>query len=78
MEFDIQLKSVQEVLSFVALATSRPFRVSVGNQAHQVNGKSFMEMFCLNLKSPVTVHVDCTEEEFLQFRQDADRFLVNH
>ena len=76
MEFDIRLRSVQDVMSFVSIATSRKFPVSVGTTHHQVNGKSFMEMFCLNLKQAVTVTVDCSEEEYLLFCRDAERFLV--
>ena len=76
MEFEIQLRSVQDVLHFVALATSRNFPILVGDCHHQVNGKSFMEMFCLDLKQAVTVHVDCSEEEFLNFRAEAEQFLV--
>ena len=75
-EFEIRIKSVQDVLSFVDLATSRPFAVYVGNDAHRVNGKSFMEMFSLNFARPLTATMDCTEEEFRQFRQDADALLV--
>ena len=52
-EFDIRLTSVQDVLDFVSLATSRGFPIKVGNSHHQVNGKSFMEMFCLNFHFPL-------------------------
>lgn len=76
MEFEIQIKSVQDVLAFVALATSRPFPVWVSSDEHRVNGKSFMEMFCLNFRKPLTAITECTEEEFRQFRLDAERFLV--
>ena len=75
-ELRIQLRSVQDVLAFVALATSRTFPVRVGNAVHQVNGKSFMEMFCLDFRAPVTVRMDCTREEFEAFRADAARFEV--
>ena len=75
-EFEIQIKSVQDVLTFVDLATSRPFPVKVGNEHHQVNGKSFMEMFCLNFSRPLKAVMDCSEEEFQQFLQDAQRLLV--
>ena len=75
-EFDIRLTSVQDVLDFVSLATPRAFPIKVGNSHHQVNGKSFMEMFCLNFHFPLTAMLECTEEEFLQFRQDADRFAA--
>ena len=75
-EFQIELHSVQDTLDFVALATSRPFQVLVSSAHHQVNGKSFMEMFCLNLRLPQKVTVDCTEEEFRQFLLDTHRFLA--
>ena len=35
-----------------------------------------MEMFCLNLKQPVTVRLECSEEDYLRFYQEAERFLV--
>ena len=75
-EFEIRLRSVQEVQDFVDLATTKPFTVLVCDDYHRVNGKSFMEMFCLNLKQPVTVHLDCSEEEFRQFQLDAKSFTL--
>jgi hypothetical protein len=75
-EFTIQIHSVQDVQAFVALATSRPFPVWVGNAQHQVNGKSFMEMFCLNFRRPLKVKMVCTEEEYRQFLLDAASLLV--
>ena len=75
-EFQIYLRSVQQVLSFVSLATSRDFPVYVYGKHHQVNGKSFMEMFSLNLCRPVKVTVECTDEEYEAFLREAERFLV--
>ena len=75
-EFEIRIQSVQDVLSFVDLATSRPFPVMVGNENHRVNGKSFMEMFCLNFSRPLMASMDCSEEEFQQFRRDAESLLA--
>ena len=75
-EFEIRIRSVQDVLFFVDLATSRPFPVLVGNGSHQVNGKSFMEMFCLNFSRPLTATMECSEEEYEQFLRDADRLLA--
>ena len=74
MEFQVRLTCVQDVLDFVTLATARPFPISVGDRRHRVNGKSFMEMFCLDFRAPVTVRTDCTREEFEAFRADAARF----
>nr|MBQ8244592.1 hypothetical protein [Oscillospiraceae bacterium] len=74
-EFEIRLHSVQDVQDFVALATTRSFPVLVSDDHHRVNGKSFMEMFCLNLASRLEVLSDCSEWEFQQFLNEADRFL---
>ena len=76
MEFQVRLTCVQDVLDFVTLATARPFPISVGDRRHRVNGKSFMELFCLDFRAPVTVRMDCTREEFEAFRADAARFEV--
>ena len=75
-EFEIRIKSVRDVLTFVNLATARSFDVQVGNEYHQVNGKSFMEMFCLNFSRPLKATMECSEEEFLRFCQDAQALLV--
>ena len=76
-DFEIQLRSVQQVLQFVSLATSRDFPVYVTGKHHRVSGKSFMEMFSLNLCRPVTVSLQCTQEEYDAFLRDAEPFLVN-
>ena len=76
-EFEIRIRSVQDILTFVDLSTSRPFPVLVGNEHHQVNGKSFMEMFCLNFSRPLKATMECSEEEYEQFRKDAAALLVN-
>ncbi len=75
-EFEIRIRSVQDILSFVDIATSRPFPVSVGNEFHRVNGKSFMEMFCLNFSRPLKATMDCSQEEYEQFLRDAEALLV--
>ena len=75
-QFEIQVKSVKDVLAFVSLATKRSFSITVGTEQHQVNGKSFMEMFSLNFRQPLTVTADCSEEEFTVLLHDADRFVV--
>ena len=74
MEFQVRLTCVQDVLDFVTLATARPFPISVGDRRHQVNGKSFMEMFCLVLSRPLRVTVLCSDEEFRRFHEKTARF----
>lgn len=75
-EFNIVIRSFREIQEFVALAMVQPFEVLVGNDGHAINGKGFMGMLSLNHNQPLRVSVKCTEEEFLQFQQDAARFLV--
>ena len=52
-EFEIRLRSVKDVQDFVALATSRPFRIYVRDEHNKINGQSFMELFCLNFAHPL-------------------------
>lgn len=75
-EFQIRLQSVQDVQEFVDIATARAFTITVRDATNKINGKSFMEMFCLNFRHPLRVVADCGEEEFETLRKDADRFLV--
>ena len=57
-EFEIRLRSVQDVQDFVALATTHSFPVLVSDDHHRVNGKSFMEMFCLNFSQLLIAALD--------------------
>lgn len=75
-EFQVRLQSVQDVQEFVSLSTVRGFPVIIRDANNKVNGKSFMEMFCLDLCGPLRVNVDCSEEELAAFCGDAERFLI--
>ena len=75
-EFAIQLRSVQDVQVFVSLATSKAFPVHVRDRYNQVNGKSFMEMFCLNFTHPLTAVVECDDEQLQQLKQEMHTFLA--
>ena len=75
-QFEIHVGSVKDVLDFVSISTKRSFPITVGNEKHRVNGKSFMEMFCLNFSRPLRAYMECSEEEFNQFLRDADRLLA--
>ena len=75
-EFAIRLASVQEVQEFVALATAQTFPVFVRDRYIQVNGKSFMEMFCLNFATPLFAMAECGEEQLLQLLELMQNFLA--
>ena len=72
--FDVILRSVVDVKDFVALASVQPFDLTVGDDCHRVNAKSFMQIFCLDLSSTQQVQMYCTEEEFHRFYTAAERF----
>ena len=76
MEFDIVLRSLQQVQDFVALAMVQPFEVMVGNDRQSINGKDLMGMFSLDYSHPVRVRVRCTQEQFSSFRNSASSFLA--
>lgn len=76
LEFEIRLSSVADVQEFVAIATTRPFAVTIHDANNKIKGSSFMEMFCLDFTRPVRVVCDCTEEQLQRFREDAARFLA--
>ena len=75
-EFQVRLRSVQDVEEFVGIVTTQPFDVHLGNDIYQTSGRGFMEMFCLDLSNPVTVTAECSEEEFERFRQEAWAYLA--
>lgn len=75
-EFEIRLTCVRDVQEFVDLATAKPYPIYVRDYYMQVNGKSFMEMFCLHFANSLYALAQCDDDELLQLKQDLHRFLV--
>ena len=75
-EFTVEFGSVQEVQRFVELATAQPYPITLGNSCHQVNGKSFMEIFSLNFDYPLTAWLDCNDEQFQQFVEQSRQITI--
>lgn len=75
-QFDIVLRSFEEVQDFVEIATVQPFRVLVGNDRIRVNAKSFMGLFSLDFSEPVHVRADCTDEECARFMAAVSKYLA--
>ena len=75
-QFEIMLRSFQDVQEFVEIATIQPFRVLVGNDRSRVNAKSFMGMFSLNYAEPIQVRADCSETDCRQFMSAVNKFLA--
>ena len=74
--FDIVLRSVADVRDFVSLASGMPFDVSVGTEYRRVNGKSFMQIFCLDLAGALEVKMDCSDDQFRSFFEEAAPFRM--
>ena len=49
-EFDIKLSTVEEVKTFVQVATVQPFEVYVTTPRQKVSAKSFIGMFSLDFR----------------------------
>ena len=73
-EFTIHLRSVRDVNEFVAL-TAPLCSVTLSDGFRTVDGKSFMEIFCLKLDGPISVRAECGGEEFERFRLSCAHFL---
>lgn len=76
-EFVIRLNSVKEVHHFVSIAAVMPFRIRLSDGVHEIDSQSILELFCLNLKSPLTVRADCSETEYTHLLEKAQPFLQN-
>ena len=75
-EFEIVLRSFQQVQQFVELASQQHFDVRVGNHWQNINGKDFMGMFSLDYSQPVRVSAHCSQEDFDSFREAVMQRLV--
>ena len=75
-EFNIAIRSFQEVQEFVGVATVQPFQVMVGNDVQLVNAKSFIGMVSLDYSRPLKVLCDCDVDGFQNFQNQASRFLA--
>lgn len=68
-EFPVFITTFTQIQQFVAIAMKQPFDVQVGNDRQNINGKDFMGMASLDYTRPLQVKVNCSEEDFLCFRQ---------
>ena len=76
-EMQIRLKSFQDVQELVNLASSYDFPVMITDGVRNVNAKSIICMFSMNLRRPVVLLLDCDDEDFEIFRIMAGRFEVS-
>ena len=74
MEMSIMVRSFEDVRALVDLATAQPFRVWISDGRQTADAKSMMCIFSLDLCQPLTLQLDCGEEENEVFQQLLERF----
>lgn len=73
-EMRIRLHSFQDVHDLSAVAAKMDCDVRITDGSHNVNAKSIMCIFGINLRHTLTLQLDCDEEDFEVFRTLAGRF----
>lgn len=70
----VHFVTIADLYNFVGIAGKYPFDVVLRSGHYNVDGKSLMGMYCLDLMSDIelTVHTDGGEEFF----KEIDRFIV--
>ena len=75
-EKQIRLSSFQDVRELATLASSVDYRVMISEAGKTVNAKSMMCMFSLDLRHPVTLLLDCDDDDFEAFSLKTARFEI--
>lgn len=75
-QFNIWMRSFEDIQAFVSLASQQPFDISVGTAEQDISAKSLMAVLGLNFRRPVPVRMECDEAQFIRFRTAAARFLA--
>ena len=76
-EFRVAFHSFQDVRDFGCLASAQSFDIWVSSNWQTADAKSLMVMFSLDYRQPLKVSANCSEADFLRFREEAARFVVN-
>ena len=73
----IHLDCVLDVEDFVAMTTPKRYPIFLDDGRRRVNGKSFMEMFCLVLTRTLRVTLECSDEQFRCFFEQTSRYHID-
>ena len=76
MEFEINIRSFQQVQDFVALACDQSFDIRVGNDRQHINGKDLMGMFSLDFSRPLLVRIGADDAAVRSFRLQAENLFA--
>lgn len=75
-QLQIRFRSFQDIQDMVDLASAQPFSMWVQDRRCKVNATSFMCLFSLDYTQPLTVEVECDEEQWEAFAPKLARFAV--
>ena len=75
-DFLIRLTSVDEINSFIRLATLCPCDVNISSGTQTANAKAYMGVFSLDFAGPLLVTVKGTEEQRDSFRRSIEPFII--
>ena len=76
MVLHIRLRSFEDARTLADLATALPFRVWISDGHHEVDARSLMCMFSLDLCDPLVLHADCSREDFEGLRKALGDFVI--
>ena len=68
MVLQIRLRSFEDARTLADAATAMPFRVWITDGRQRVDARSLMCVFGLDLCEPLTLHAECSAEEFHRLR----------
>ena len=71
---NIALSNVDDVKKFVDIVSARPAHVELVSGRYQVNGRSIMGIFSLDLTKPIKMTIDGSQAQ--ELAEDLESFLV--
>ena len=76
-EKKIKLNSIEDVKEFTSLANSLAYDLDIISGRYAVDAKSIMGIFSLDLTKALTLVLHCSDEECLDFLEDAKKFIAD-
>lgn len=63
-EIDLMLNTIERVKAFVQYSMMQEYNVTLSSREKEVNAKSIMSIFSLDLTKPVHLKADCEQNDF--------------
>jgi phosphotransferase system HPr-like phosphotransfer protein len=76
MVLQISLKTVSRIKSFVSLASEQPCDLKLANGNYQIDAKSILAIFSLNLANPIDFIVPLEGEELQEVKHIFKDYII--